>query len=138
MGSLALKSRCYEGCSSPGKVSLPSIGEGSEESHDARSRQGPWKRQLGERRTHRRQPLQRARDVWLIVGEMTHEDADVAKFLKGPKLFGDFVDRSRDERLCRNTAIASAQRMLQHGLRLGRRLADEMSRRKATVFGCLP
>ena len=100
-------------------------------------RQGPWKRQLGERRTHRRQPLQRARDVWLIVGEMTHEDADVAKFLKGPKLFGDFVDRSRDERLCRNTAIASAQRMLQHGLRLGRRLADEMSRRKATVFGCL-
>src|SRR6516165_43938 len=54
---------------------------------------------------------------------MTHEDVSVPKLLKAPKLFGDFVDRSGDQGPCRNTAIASVQRMFQHRLCLGRRLA---------------
>jgi hypothetical protein len=40
---------------------------------------------------------------------MTHEDVSVAEFRESPKLFRDFVDRSRDESLCRKTAIALAR-----------------------------
>ena len=43
---------------------------------------------------------------------MAHEDVSVAEVLETPKLFRDFVDRSRDERFGRDTAIASAERML--------------------------
>src|SRR5579864_1917605 len=78
----------------------------------------------GQRRAYRGQPLQGAQDLRLIVGQMAHEDVGVADFPEGPKLFCDFVDRARDQGFCRHAAIASAQRMLQHRLRLGRRLAD--------------
>jgi hypothetical protein len=53
-----------------------------------------------------------------------HEDLCVADFSEAPKLFRDLVDRSRNQGLCRNAAIALAQRVLKHRLRLGRRLAD--------------
>ena len=55
---------------------------------------------------------------------MAHEDVGVTDFPEGPKLLCDFVDRARDQGFCRHAAIASAQRMLQHRLRLGRRVAD--------------
>jgi DNA-binding transcriptional LysR family regulator len=47
-----------------------------------------------------------------IVGEMAHEDVGVPNFREVPKLFRDFVDRSRDQGFCRNAAIALAQSML--------------------------
>jgi len=55
---------------------------------------------------------------------MAHEDVGVPDFLEGPKLFRDFIGRSRDQGFCRNAAIASAQRVLQHRLCLARRPAD--------------
>ena len=55
---------------------------------------------------------------------MAHEDVGVPDFLEGPKLFRDFIGRSRDQGFCRNAAIALAQRLLLHRLRLGRRPAD--------------
>src|SRR5262249_42595320 len=79
---------------------------------------------LAQRRAHRRQPLQGAQDLRLIVAEMTYEDVSVSEFRKSSKLFRDFVDRARDQRFCRDAAIALVQRMPQYCLRLGRRLAD--------------
>src|SRR5215471_12518045 len=55
---------------------------------------------------------------------MAHEDIGVPDFPEGPKLFRDFVDRSRVQGIGRNAPIALVQRLLQYRLRLGRRLAD--------------
>ena len=79
---------------------------------------------LGQRRAHRRQPFQRAQDLRLIIGQMAHQDVGVPDFREGPKLFRDFVDRSRDQGFCRHAAVASAQRLLQDRLCLGRRPPD--------------
>ena len=76
------------------------------------------------RRAYRRQPFQGAQDLRLIVGQMAHQDVGVADFREAPKLFRDFVDRSRDQGFRRHAAIASAEGLLQYRLCLGRRLAD--------------
>src|ERR1700724_2001753 len=41
---------------------------------------------------------------WLVVAEMADEDVSVAELRETPKLLGDFVNRSLDERFCRNAA----------------------------------
>ena len=79
---------------------------------------------LGYGRAHRRQSLQGAQDLRLIVGEMAREDVGVPDFPEGPKLLRDFIDRSCDQGFCRHAAIALAQRSLQDRSCLGRRLAD--------------
>ena len=44
------------------------------------------RRSLGQRRTHPFQALQRAEDLWLIVGEMANDYVSVAKFPDGMEL----------------------------------------------------
>src|SRR5438105_10541738 len=79
---------------------------------------------LVQRRAYRSQPFQRAQDLRLIIGQVAHRDVGVSDCREAPKLFRDLVDRPRDQGFGRHAAIASAQRMLQYRLCLGRRLAD--------------
>ena len=57
-----------------------------------RADRAPCKKRLGTRGAHRRQPLQGAQDLRLIIGEMAHEDFGVPDFPEGSKFFRDFVD----------------------------------------------
>src|SRR5438552_9762431 len=60
----------------------------------------------------------------MVTGEMARRDLGVADFREAPNLFRDLVDRSRDQGFGWAAAIASAQRLLQYRLCVGRRLAD--------------